>query len=44
MGRNFGRKAQKEPKKIWRGRESQGPNFSLIYQKRSEKGPNFFKV
>jgi hypothetical protein len=41
-GRNFGRKAQKWPKKIWWGRESQGPNFYPIYQKRAEKGPNFF--
>jgi hypothetical protein len=41
-GRNFGRKAQKGPKKICWGRENQGPNFCPIYQKRAEKGPNFF--
>jgi hypothetical protein len=35
-GRNFGRKAQKGPTKIWRGREIQGPNFLAIYQKRAE--------
>jgi hypothetical protein len=41
-GRNFGRKAQKGPTKIWRGRKSKGPNFCRIDQKRAEKGPNFF--
>jgi hypothetical protein len=43
-GRNFGRKAQKGPKKDWWGRESQGLNFCLICQKRAEKGPNFIQV
>jgi hypothetical protein len=43
-GRNFGRKAQKGPKKIVCGRENLGPNFWQIYQKRAEKGPNFFVV
>jgi hypothetical protein len=41
-GRNVGRKAQKGLKKFWQGRESQGLNFLTIYQKRAEKGPNFF--
>jgi hypothetical protein len=35
-GRNFGRKAQKGPKKIWQGRKCQGPNFCTIYQKGAE--------
>jgi hypothetical protein len=42
--RNFGRKTQKGPKKIVWGRESLGPNFLQNYQKRAEKGPNFFLV
>jgi hypothetical protein len=42
-GRNFGRKAQKGPKKIWWGRESQGPNFYPIYQK-GRKGAELFLV
>jgi hypothetical protein len=41
-GRNFGRKAQKGPKKIEWGLENLGSNFWQIYQKRAEKGPNFF--
>jgi hypothetical protein len=43
-GRNFDRKAQKGPKKIRRVRKGQGPNFCPIYQRRAEKGPNFFYV
>jgi hypothetical protein len=35
-------KLKKGRKKIWRGRESQGLNIHPIYQKRAEKGPNFF--
>jgi hypothetical protein len=41
-GRNFGRKTQKGPKNILRGRENQGPNFCQIYQERAAKGPNFY--
>jgi hypothetical protein len=43
-GQNFGRKTQKGPKKIVRGRENLGPNFWQMYQKRAEKVPNFFVV
>jgi hypothetical protein len=35
-GRNFGRKAQKGPKKNCRGRESQGLNFCTFCPKRAE--------
>jgi hypothetical protein len=41
-GPKFRPQSSKRAEKIWWGRESQGPNFYSIYQKRAEKGPNFF--